>query len=41
MNYVYSLKCKTCYYVCCTNNIEERLKRHENGLVEATEIGGG
>lgn len=37
MYYVYILKCadnKT--YVGCTNNMDERLKRHQSGWVPAT-----
>ena len=36
MNYVYSLKCKDGYYVGCTNNIQERLERHQKAQVAAT-----
>lgn len=36
MNYVYSLKCNDGFYIGCTDNIEERLKRHKNGYVSAT-----
>jgi predicted GIY-YIG superfamily endonuclease len=36
MYYVYSLKCKNGYYVGCTNNLQERLRRHKNGYVPAT-----
>lgn len=36
MYYVYSLKCKDGYYVGCTDNIEERLKRHQKKQVPAT-----
>lgn len=36
MFYVYSLKCKDGYYVGCADNLEERLKRHQNGQVPAT-----
>jgi len=36
MYYVYSLKCKDGYYVGCTDSIEERLQRHQNGNVPAT-----
>lgn len=36
MHYVYSLQCKDGYYVGCTNNIEDRLQRHERGYVPAT-----
>ena len=37
MHYVYSLKCKDGFYVGCTDNIEERIIRHEKGYVLATE----
>ena len=37
MHYVYSLKCKDGFYVGCTDNIEERIIRHEKGYVPATE----
>jgi len=36
MYYVYSLRCKDGYYVGCTNDIEERLERHQHGYVPAT-----
>src|SRR3989338_3247476 len=36
MYYVYSLKCKDGYYIGCTDNLRERLKRHESGRVPAT-----
>ncbi|HPW34540.1 MAG TPA: GIY-YIG nuclease family protein [Candidatus Paceibacterota bacterium] len=36
MHYVYSLKCKDGYYVGCTDNIQERLSRHQKGQVPAT-----
>ncbi|MSU45464.1 MAG: GIY-YIG nuclease family protein [Candidatus Zambryskibacteria bacterium] len=36
MYYVYSLKCKDGYYVGCTNNLKDRVKRHESGNVPAT-----
>jgi len=36
MYYVYSLKCKNGYYIGCTDNIEERVKRHQMGHVLAT-----
>ncbi len=36
MYYVYSLNCKDGYYVGCTDNIEERLQRHQKGQVPAT-----
>lgn len=36
MYYVYSLKCKDGFYVGCTENIQDRLKRHKKGQVPAT-----
>jgi predicted GIY-YIG superfamily endonuclease len=37
MHYVYILLCSNGeYYKGCTNNIDDRLKRHQNGWVEAT-----
>jgi len=36
MHYVYSLKCKDGFYVGCTEDLGERLKRHKNGSVPAT-----
>jgi predicted GIY-YIG superfamily endonuclease len=36
MYYVYSLKCKKGFYIGCTDNLEDRLKRHQNGWVTAT-----
>ena len=36
MFYVYSLKCRDGYYVGCTDNIQERLNRHQKGQVLAT-----
>lgn len=36
MHYVYSLKCRDGYYVGCTHDLEERIKRHTDGEVEAT-----
>lgn len=36
MHYVYSLKCKDGYYVGCTDNIIDRLDRHQKGQVPAT-----
>lgn len=37
MYYVYSLKCRDGYYVGCTDNLEDRLNRHQNGHTPATE----
>jgi predicted GIY-YIG superfamily endonuclease len=36
MYYVYSLKCKDGYYVGSTDDIQERLDRHQKGQVPAT-----
>ncbi|MDO8571346.1 MAG: GIY-YIG nuclease family protein [bacterium] len=36
MYYIYSLKCKDGYYVGCTDNIQERLDRHQKSQVPAT-----
>jgi putative endonuclease len=36
MYYVYSLKCVDGYYVGCTDNFDDRLKRHLHGGVPAT-----
>lgn len=36
MYYVYSLKCKTGYYIGFTTNIEKRLIRHKKGQVPST-----
>ena len=36
MYYVYSLKCKDSFYVGCTNDLKDRIKRHKAGQVEAT-----
>jgi len=36
MYYVYSLKCNDGFYIGCTNNIKERLERHEKGYVPTT-----
>lgn len=36
MYYIYSLKCKDGYYVGCTDNLEDRLDRHQKGNVPAT-----
>lgn len=37
MWYVYILQCyNTCYYTGCASNIEERLDKHNNGLVNYT-----
>jgi predicted GIY-YIG superfamily endonuclease len=36
MYYVYSLKCKDGFYLGCTDDLKERVKRHKNGHVPAT-----
>ena len=36
MYYVYSLQCKDGYYVGCTDNIQDRVDRHQKGQVPAT-----
>ena len=36
MYYIYSLKCKTGYYIGCTENLKDRVERHKNGYVPAT-----
>lgn len=36
MYYVYSLKCRDGYYIGCTDDLKERLSRHQNGYVPAT-----
>ncbi|EKE10892.1 MAG: hypothetical protein ACD_15C00185G0007 [uncultured bacterium] len=36
MYYVYSIKCKDGYYVGCTDNLKERIVRHQKGYVPAT-----
>ncbi|MEK7184705.1 MAG: GIY-YIG nuclease family protein [Patescibacteria group bacterium] len=36
MHYVHSLKCKDGYYVGCTEDIADRLNRHQKGNVPAT-----
>src|SRR3989344_9607553 len=36
MYYVYSLKCKDGFYVGCTDNLKDRLGRHQKGNVPAT-----
>ena len=37
MQYVYSLKCRDGYYIGCTDNLKERVERHQKGQVPATE----
>jgi len=36
MFYIYSLKCKNGYYVGCTEDLKDRLLRHQKGQVPAT-----
>ncbi len=36
MYYIYSLQCKDGYYIGCTDNLTDRLKRHQQGQVPAT-----
>lgn len=36
MYYVYSLRCKEGYYVGCTDNLQDRIERHQKGNVPAT-----
>ena len=36
MHYIYSLKCKDGYYIGCTDNLKDRLKRHQSKHVPAT-----
>jgi predicted GIY-YIG superfamily endonuclease len=36
MYYVYSLQCKDGFYIGCTDNISERVERHQKGQVPAT-----
>ena len=36
MYYVYSLKCKDGYYIGCTDDLKDRLERHQKGNVPAT-----
>jgi len=36
MHFVYSLKCKDGYYVGCTNDIHDRVKKHQERRVPAT-----
>jgi len=36
MYYVYSLQCKDGYYIGCTDNLKDRLDRHQKGHVPAT-----
>jgi len=36
MHYVYSLKCKDGCYIGCTDNLKDRLERHQKGRIPAT-----
>ena len=36
MYYVYSLKCKDGYYIGCTDDLKNRLERHQKGQIAAT-----
>jgi predicted GIY-YIG superfamily endonuclease len=36
MFYVYNLKCKDGFYIGCSDNLKDRLKRHLDGHVPAT-----
>lgn len=36
MYYVYILKCKDGYYVGCTDNLKDRILRHQKGYILAT-----
>lgn len=36
MYYVYSLKCKDGFYLGCTNNLRDRIARHQKGHVFTT-----
>jgi len=36
MYYIYSLKCIDGYYIGCTDNLKDRLERHQKGQVPAT-----
>jgi putative endonuclease len=36
MYYVYSLKCKDGYYVGCTDDLNDRIQRHQKGHAAAT-----
>ncbi len=36
MYYVYSLQCKDGFYVGCTDDLKDRLARHQKGHVPAT-----
>lgn len=36
MYYIYSLKCKKGHYIGCTNDLKDRLQKHQKGYVVAT-----
>ncbi|MEK7062609.1 MAG: GIY-YIG nuclease family protein, partial [Patescibacteria group bacterium] len=36
MHYIYSLKCKDGFYIGCTNDLKDRISRHQKGQVDAT-----
>ncbi|MEA1929881.1 MAG: GIY-YIG nuclease family protein [Patescibacteria group bacterium] len=36
MYYVYSLRCQNGFYIGCTDNLKDRLTRHQKGRVPAT-----
>ena len=36
MYYVYSLQCKDGFYLGCTDNLKDRIDRHQKGQVPAT-----
>ncbi|MBU3901222.1 GIY-YIG nuclease family protein [Patescibacteria group bacterium] len=36
MYYVYSLQCEDGYYIGCTDNLKDRIDRHQKGQVPAT-----
>ncbi|HCR52545.1 TPA: hypothetical protein DIV48_02745 [Candidatus Kaiserbacteria bacterium] len=36
MYYIYSLRCNDGHYVGCTDNVADRLERHQKGNVPAT-----
>jgi len=36
MYYIYSLRCRDGFYIGCTDNLKDRLERHQKGCVPAT-----
>ena len=36
MYYIYSLKCRDGFYIGCTDNLRDRVERHQKGYVPAT-----